>query len=272
MSLLWLRIAVLLYAIAALAVLPAALYNRPRWRFLAMPAALAGVFFHFVALVEMLVLAHHALPVDTHETLSLLGLLLSASFLGLAVRYRTVAFGIFLLPIAVLVSIVPAFRPGAEMISYPYLGSGWWLFLHVGLLLAAYAALLISLLASVLYLLQERGLKQKRLATRKAWLPPLETIDSIALNALLLGLPCMTAGLLIGSVVALQTAGPAFFADPKVLLSFLLWVAYVLMIFIRKHSGLRGRRAVYLSSFALFFVLAVWAANQLSVVHRFKAP
>ena len=272
MSLLWLRLAVLLYAIAALAVLPAALYNRPRWRYLAMPAALGGVFFHFVALVETLAAAHHALPVDTHETLSLLGLLFAAAFLGLTVRYKTVAFGIFLLPIAVLVTLVPAFRPGAEMISYPYLGSGFWLFLHVSLLLAAYAALLISLLASVLYLAQERGLKQKRVPPQRSWLPPLETIDSIALKALLWGLPCMTAGLLIGSIVALQTVGPAFFADPKVLLSFLLWLAYILMIFIRKHSGMRGRRAVYLSSFALFFVLAVWAANQLSVVHRFKTP
>lgn len=272
MSLLWLRVAVFLYAVAALAVLPAALYNRPRWRYLAMPAALGGAFFQFVSLVETMAAAHHALPVDTHESLSLLGLLLAAAFLGLAVRYKTVAFGIFLLPVAVLVLLAPAFRPGREMLSYPYLGSGWWLFLHVALLLAAYAALLVSLLASVLYLIQERGLKQKRMNSRKSWLPPLETIDAIALKALLWGLPCMTAGLLIGSVVALQTVGPVFFADPKVLLSFLLWLAYMLMIYIRKHSGLRGRRAVYLSSFALFFVLAVWAANQLSAVHRFKAP
>ena len=44
------------------------------------------------------------------------------------------------------------------------------------------------------------------------------------------------------------------------------------MIYIRQHSGLRGRRAVYLSSFAFFLVLAVWSANQLSAVHRFTAP
>ncbi len=274
MSLLWLRVAVLFYAVAAFAVLPAALYNRPRWRYLALPAALAGVFFHFVALTETLVAAHHALPVDTHETLSLLGLLLAAAFLGLAVRYKTVAFGIFLLPIAMLVTLTPAFRPGTERTAYPDLPMGW-LFLHVALLLAAYAALLVSLAASLLYLIQERGLKQKRIHSAggaRGWLPPLETIDGIALKSLLFGLPCMTAGLLIGSVVALQTVGPTFFADPKVLLSIAMWFAYTLMIFIRRHSGLRGRRAVYLSSFAFLFVLAVWAANQLSVVHRFKAP
>jgi len=271
MSLLWLRFAVLLYGIAALAVLPAALYNRPRWRHIAMPAALAGAFFHFVSITETLYAAHRALPVDTHETLSMLGLLLAAAFLLLASKYRTVTFGIFLLPIAVLLTIVPAFRPGHETLAYPFIRTTW-LLLHVALLLAAYAALFISLLASLFYLFQERRLKQKRPATPRSFLPPLETIDQIALKSLLFGLPCMTAGLLIGSVVALQTIGPAFFADPKVLLSLAMWIAYMLMIFIRQHSGLRGRRAVYLSSFVFLVVLAVWSANALSVVHRFKAP
>lgn len=274
MSLLWLRVAVLLYGIAALAVLPAALYNRQRWRHLAVPTALAGAFFHFVSITETFYAAHRALPVDTHETLSLLGLLLAVAFLLLAARYRTMAFGIFLLPVTVLLTLVPAFHAGRETVAYSFAGPVW-IFLHVTLLLAAYAALLISLLASVLYFVQERKLKSKHLPAHRAStlrLPPLETIDQIALKSLLFGLPCMTAGLLIGSVVALETVGPAFFADPKVLLSLAMWMAYMLMIFIRRHSGLRGRRAVYLSSFAFLFVLTVWAANQFSAVHRFKAP
>ena len=271
MALLWLRIAVLLYGIAALAVLPAALYNRPRWRHIAMPAALSAVFFHFVALAEMLNAAHHALPVDTHESLSMLGLLLGAAFLVLATVYRTVSFGVFLLPVAALLTLVPAFRPGAEVLDYPLLHTGW-LFLHVALLLAAYAALLISLIASVLYLIQERRLKQKRTSQARSWLPPLETTDQIALKSLLFGLPCMTAGLLIGSVIAQEQFGAKYFSDPKILLTFALWIAYVAMIFIRRASGLRGRRAVYLSSFIVMVVLFVWAANQFSAVHRFPTP
>jgi ABC-type uncharacterized transport system permease subunit len=271
MPLLWLRLAVLLYAVAALAVLPAALYNRPRWRHIAVPAALAGAFFHFVALVEVLVAAHHALPIDTHETLSMLGLLLSVAFLLLTARYKTTSFGIFLLPICVLFTLVPAFKPGHEILAYPSMRTGW-LLLHVVLLLAAYAALFLSLVASVLYLIQERRLKQKRAVPHRTWLPPLAVTDQIAVKALFFGLPCMTAGLLIGCVVALDTVGPTFFEDPKVLLSLAMWVAYTAMIFIRQHSGLRGRRAVYLSGFSFLFVLAVWAANTFSSVHRFKTP
>jgi len=270
MSLLWLKVAVLLYGIAALAVLPAALYDRPRWRHVAVPAATAGVLFHFVSLAEMLVAAHHRLPVETHELQSLFALLLALAFLVVDLRFRTVALGIFVLPVAFLLSVLAAFRPGQEELLPLRTG---WIFLHIALILAAYAALFVSLLASLLYLIQERRLKSKSVrAPSVLWLPPLETIDQIALKSLLLGLPCMTAGLLIGSWVAQQTIGAHYFLDPKILLAFAMWFAYCVMIFIRRHSGLRGRRAVYLSSFVFFVVLTVWAANQFSAVHRFTTP
>jgi ABC-type transport system involved in cytochrome c biogenesis permease subunit len=146
-----------------------------------------------------------------------------------------------------------------------------WVFLHIVLLLMAYAALLLSLLASLLYLIQERRLKSKTIATSRIKLPPLETIDQIALKTLLFGLPCMTAGLLIGSLLAQVDYGAAYFRDPKILLAFAMWIAYVGMIYVRRSNGLRGRRAVYLSSFVFFVVLTVWAANQFSSVHRFGA-
>jgi ABC-type uncharacterized transport system permease subunit len=278
MSLLWLRVAVFLYGIAALAVLPAALYERPRWRHIAIPATIAAVLFHFVSLAEMLNAAHHRLPVDTHETQTLLGLLLALAFLFVYWRYKTVSLGVFLLPVCFLLGLVPAFHPGQESTTFPmfpmshtsWMSHTGWIFLHVALLLAAYAALLLSLLASLLYLIQEQRLKQK--SPTLPWLPPLETIDQIALKALLFGFPCMTAGLLIGSLIAQATVGASYFRDPKILLAFAMWLVYIAMIHIRRIAGLRGRRAVYLSSFVFFLVLAVWAANQFSAVHRFTAP
>jgi len=281
MTLLWLRFAMLLYGVAALAVLPAALYERPRWRWVAVPAAIGGALFHFVSLAETLDAAHHRLPVETHEVQSLLALILVLAFLLVYARYRSVALGIFVLPVAFLLAALAAFRPGVESFSAPLHIGGWWIFLHVALLLAAYAALVVSLLASLLYLIQERRLKSK--SGRFGWLAafskplsaldtPLEMIDQIAQRALLFGLPCMTASLLIGSVIAQQYYGAAYFRDPKILLTFAMWLAYVAMIYVRRVSGLRGRRAVYLVSVVFFCVLFVWAANQFSAVHRFPTP
>ncbi len=273
MSLLWLRVAVLLYGIAALAVLPAALYDRPRWRHVAIPATIAAVLFHFVSLAEMLNAAHRSLPpvfeIATHETQTLLSLLLAVAFLLVYWKFQTVSLGVFILPICFLLGLIPAFHPGQETAAFPLLHSRW-ILLHIALLLAAYAALFISLMASFLYFIQERRLKQKH--PTLPWLPPLETTDQIALKSLLFGLPCMTAGLLIGSLLAQITVGASYFRDPKILLAFAMWIAYVAMIHIRRVAGLRGRRAVYLSSFAFLIVLSVWAANQLSAVHRFTAP
>ena len=271
MALLWLKIAVVLYGVATLAVLPTALYDRATLRRLAVPAAVCAVLLHFVALIETLNAAHHLLPVSVHETRSLFGLIFGITFLLVYWRYKTVSIGVFVLPIAFLLALLPAFGQGREELAAPVVHSGW-IFLHIALLLAAYAALAVSLIASVLYLLEERRLKSKSTGSGLRWLPPLETLDQIAAKSLVLGFPCMTVGLIIGSFLAEETIGASFFADPKVLLSFAMWGAYVAMIFIRRASGLRGRRAVYLSGFVMVVVLAVWAANQFSQVHRFPTP
>jgi ABC-type transport system involved in cytochrome c biogenesis permease subunit len=166
---------------------------------------------------------------------------------------------------------VPALGPDKYTFSSPVIRSGW-LFLHVSALLLAYAALIFSLIASFLYLLQERRLKNKDAPGFLNWLPPLDTMDQIAQTTLVLGFHGMTIGLLAGSLIAQESVGAAYFADPKVLLSFVMWGLYVVMLFVRRSTGLRGRRAVYLSSVVFLVMLSVWAANLLSTVHRFSAP
>ena len=268
MSLFWLRVAVFLYGVASLAVLPAALYDRPRWRHVALPATVAALFFHFVSLAEMLLAAHHRIPVDVGEVQALLGLLLAAGFLVTYWRYRSLSIGVAVLPVVFLLGLLPAFASGHATMQSPLLRSGW-IWLHIALLLAAYAALIVSMLASIFYLVQEKRLKSRSKAGLHSTLPALETTDQIALRSLLFGLPCMTAGLLIGSLIAQETYGSAYFRDPKVLLSFAMWIAYIAMIAIRKSAGLRGRRAVFLSTFVFFVMIFVWAANQFSSVHQY---
>lgn len=271
MFLLWLRVAAVLYAAASIAAFPAVLYGRPGWRRIALPLAAGAFFFHFVSLTEMLVAAHHWAPVGTREVQSLLSISICFAFLLIVAFYRTISFGIFALPLALLLALPTALGYDRGGTASPMAQSGW-LFLHISTMLAAYAALFFSLLASLLYLVQERRLKQKNRIGFLTWLPPLDTLDRIGSSMLLIGFPFMTAGLLAGSLIAQHRVGAAYFLDPKILLSFAMWLIYLLMIFVQRSSGLRGRRAVYLSSFAFLVVLSVWAANQFSLVHRFAAP
>jgi ABC-type uncharacterized transport system permease subunit len=271
MSLLWLRVAVVLYGLASVSALAAVLGHRPGWRRLCLPVAILAWLFHAISATEMLVLAHRWMQVGMHEVQSLLALLISTAFLLIAWRYRTLSFGIFALPLAFLLTVVPALGPDKYTFSSPEIRSGW-VFIHVTAVLAAYAALIFSLTASLLYLIQERRLKNKRSPGFLDWLPPLETMDQIAHITLVLGFCCMTIGLFAGSLIAQESFGAAYFADPKIWLSFLMWGFYVGMLFIRRSTGLRGRRAVYLSSLVFLAMLSVWAANVFSSVHRFSAP
>jgi ABC-type uncharacterized transport system permease subunit len=288
MYLVWLRVAAVLYAVASLTALPAVLYAFPRWRKVCLPAAGLAFLFHLVSAVEMLEVAHHWVPVSYGEIESILGLLIAGIFLAIGGIYGTVSFGVFALPASFLLVFVPALGTERYVFPSPGVKLGW-LVVHIAFLLAAYASLGFSMVASFLYLVQERRLKSRflvmvpsasqsrdvghpRALFRWDFLPPLDTLERIAHATLLFGFPCMTFGLLVGSLLAQESVGPAYFFDPKVLLSFAMWVLYVVLLYIRRSAGLRGRRAAYLSSGVFVVMLLVWAANQFSQVHRFPAP
>jgi ABC-type uncharacterized transport system permease subunit len=278
MVLLWLRVAAVLYAGASIAIFPAVLLNRERWKSTAVHLGGLAFFFHFVSVVEMFVLAHRWVPVGVREAESLLGLVVAGLFFLVWWLYRAMSLGIFALPITFFIVFVPAL--GMQKYVFPSYGVRMsWLVAHVVALMAAYAALGFSVVASGMYLVQERRIKSKprpgtgsRLASLE-WLPPLDTLERIAHATLLFGFPCMTVGLVIGSVLVQETdLGAAYFRDPKILASFIMWFSYVLLLLWRSRAGFRGRKAAYLSGAVFLVMLAVWAANQFSQVHRFGAP
>jgi len=235
-------------------------------------------FFHFVSAVEMLVQAHRWVPVGAREVESLLGFAIAGLYFLAWWFYDAISLGVFALPITFFMVFVPAL--GVQGYTFPNQGVRTsWLVAHIAALLCAYAALGFSLLASILYLALERRLKSKLKnlsdtgRTAADWLPPLDTLERIANAMLLFGFPCMTVGLILGAVLVQETSlGAAYFVDPKVLASFVMWGLYVLLIFLRWTAGLRGRRAAYFSGAVLIFMICVWAANIVSRVHRFGAP
>lgn len=275
MYLLWLRVAAILYAAACVTVFPAVLYGVVRWKKSCVHLGGMALFFHFVSVVEMLVQAHHLMPVTVREIESLLGLAVASLFFLVWWIYDAISLGIFALPATFFLVFVPAL--GADRYTFPSAGVRTsWLVAHIAALLIAYAALCFSLLASMLYLVQERRIKAKPRPGKSSWwapldwLPPLDTLERISHATLEFGFPCMTVGLVIGSVLAQETSlGAAYFSDPKVVASFISWGVYVFLLFVRRSAGLRGRKAAYLSGAVLVVMMAVWAANLFSRVHRF---
>jgi ABC-type uncharacterized transport system permease subunit len=277
MYLLWLRVAAILYAAACVAVFPAVLYNQVRWRKICVHAASLAFFFHFVSAVEMLIQGHRWVPVGMREFETLLGFAVAGLFFLVWWFYDAISLGIFALPATFFLVLIPMLGP--DRYYFPSEGvRKSWLLAHIAALILAYAALCFSVLASLLYLLQERRIKSKRRPGQDSWwapldwLPPLDTLERIALATLEFGFPCMTVGLVIGSILLQETQlGAAYFLDPNILAAFVVWAIYVVLLWVRRSSGLRGRRAAYLSSAFFVVMMAVWAANLVSRVHGFGA-
>jgi ABC-type uncharacterized transport system permease subunit len=272
MPLLWLKVAVAFYAFGLLYAIAAA--SRP-CNFLSkvvLPIVGLGMVFHFVSLTERAKLnGHFSLAImSIHESESLLAFMILAVFLLMYWKYRTLSPGIFIFPLVFLLTFASALAEQPLTFTNPVIRGGW-IAAHVALIFTGYAALFLSFGASILYLLQERSLKAKKLAGYLQKLPALEIIDDIGYKSLLLGFPFMTFGLILGAVIAQTEFGPMYFLDPKILLSLLMWAVYMVLLYTRWSSGWRGRRAAYLATFAFLVAVSAWAANYFSGVHRFIA-
>jgi ABC-type uncharacterized transport system permease subunit len=269
MPLLWLRAAAALYGVGVVYALVALARKREILSRPIMPLVFLGLIFHFVSVVEARFGVEAVSAISFYE--SLLAFLFMAFFAGMYARYRTTSPGIFVLPAVFLVTLSAALAQRPPQFASPLLRSGW-IFVHIALIFLGYAALFLSLAASLLYLIQERNLKQKNIGGFFGRLPALQTIDELGYRSLILGFPFMTVGLIAGLVLAQIEFGASFMADPKIVLSLLMWVAYVVMLYTRWSVGWRGRRAAYLSAVTVAVALTAWIANHFSSMHRFVNP
>jgi ABC-type uncharacterized transport system permease subunit len=268
MPIIWLRVALGFYAIGLLYSLLVLTRKNYALGKIAFPAMALGMVFQFVAFLESVLHAGQISLASLHNSESLLALLVMAGFVVVYVIYHTTSPGIVVFPLVFLLTFIAATGQKPFLVISPGVRGGW-LFAHIALIFAGYAALFLSFGASLIYLLQERNLKSKRAGGVLALLPALETIDEISYRALLLGFPFMTLGLVAGVVVAQASYGQLDYLDPKILLSLLMWSVYLIMLYTRWNAGWRGRRAAYLATGAFAAAVVAWAANFFSNIHRF---
>jgi ABC-type uncharacterized transport system permease subunit len=268
MPILWLRVALGFYAVGLLYALLALTRTSGLLNRIGFPAMSLGMVFHFVSLTESVLLSGQLTLTSVHNSESLLALLIMGAFMIVYLVYRTTSPGIVVFPLVFVLTFVAATGQQPFLLTSPGLRTGW-LFAHIALIFTGYAALFLSFGASLLYLVQEHSLKSKKPAGILLRLPALEVIDEIGYRSLLLGFPFMTLGLIAGTVVAQATFGRVNLLDPKILLSVLMWVVYMVMLYTRWNAGWRGRRAAYLATGAFVAAVVAWAANYFSAIHRF---
>src|SRR5580693_6540780 len=154
-----------------------ALIRRPNIPYpLARGAFLVGVILHGVAIVD-LGMAISRLPVENvFQILSLCAFLIAVLFLAVEWRYQFASTAVAHFPLVFVMTLIAAMERPVVVLTDVRVKQTW-LAVHIVLVLAGYAALLLTAVASILYLIQERRLKTKRAGRLLEALPPLATLD-----------------------------------------------------------------------------------------------
>ncbi len=188
--------------------------------------------------------------------------LLALSYIYLEVTTDERAMGVFILPIAVGLQMIPAFSPGIENAD-PVLDSPWF-WVHLLSMMFSYATFALAGMLGLTYMLQFKEIKKKHLGYFYARLPSLHVLDAMNSRAVVVGWLALTIGVVVGVVWTAQARALApgnsnlqamSLNDPKILIALLTWAVYAFEVFARSTMGWTGRRAAWLSAVGFVIVL-----------------
>ena len=177
---------------------------------------------------------------------------------------------VVLLPITILSIVLKLFYPGPADQLEPVLEGGW-IYIHIPLMILSVASLAISFLTAIMYLIQERQLKQKKPSFFLERLPSLEAADEISYRSLWLGFFLLTLGMVTGMIWSKYLRGTYWSWDSKEVWALLTWALYAILIHGRMLSAWRGRKAAYLAIVGFLLIVFTFAGVSLvfKVYHSF---
>lgn len=285
----WYDAAVVLYALA-IAVFVGYWFFRNR---VVLGAALlftvAGLISQCLSLGIRAYYSHHVPWNDLYGSLSMVSLWAVVLFLIFGVRFNLwFAAPLVLACTDALLAYAKGWNKGLAPLV-PSLQSPW-IFIHVPIVLASYAAFLIGFATSIVYLLKKWDEDRTAAvagrsvgaavaaAERPAWLGWLDTVpsasrlDVISYRVIAVGEILLTAGIILGGVWAHMAWGSYWQWDPKETAALASWLIYASYLHLHTRPSWRGVRAAwwsiagFISILFCYFGVNIW----ISGLHSYK--
>ncbi len=185
-------------------------------------------------------------------------------------RYKYRSVGAFVLPVAFLAMAfaqygAPLVRSAGLIIGSEALGNfsiptgiqallpalqSDWLLYHVVTCFLGYAGFAVGAAVSIMYLVRagkEDGAGAVKTGGVFSLFPPARLLDQINYQAIMIGFPLLTLGIVTGAVWANYAWGSYWSWDPKETWSLIVWLIYAAFLHARITRGWVGKRAAILS-------------------------
>jgi ABC-type transport system involved in cytochrome c biogenesis permease subunit len=188
-----------------------------------------------------------------------IGLLPQLRFLGAFASPVLLGIGVF--------ALMPALDPPHPAGAQPEF-SGALVSLHAATILLAYGAFGLGAVAAAMFLMQQHDLKFHKLRAVLSLFPPIQRLEIVAVRLVFAGFLLLTVGLGAGRHLP-RPSDSAYWSDPKVAWSILLWFVYLALLVLRRLRLISSRGlAVSLVAVFVFLLLTFWGTNLLSPLHH----
>ena len=223
-----------------------------------------GALLHAIGLI-VFTTQHAELPlVGLAPSLCTLAFLIALFLVATTINRESHAIGLIVVPlIAVLLAI--ALLLGIAPKGTPLAFRGVWFSVHVLLAFIGYAGLTTAFAAGLLYLLQFRELKGKRLGRVFRFFPALPTLDKLGRRGLAIGFPALTLALIIAWAWTVRFQRTLHATDPQVIWGVLTWLTFAVVFFTRGRDADAGRRGARGSVIGFVVVVTAYFVLRVSM-------
>lgn len=202
--------------------------------------------FGFNSLIFVMdVVARGGFPgIGLREGFALLAWALALLFILMEWGYGVSSLGAFVAPVIFFSAAAASiFHPG----SHEVVREQWnlWLNLHIILVFLGHAAFALAATLGVMYIVQEKHLKEKRFTTLFFRLGAVGELDTMLYRTIMIGFPLLTLGMLSGAVYSRIEHGVFWSFHPKEIWSFIAWAIYGVLLYGHRTYGWHGRKAAF---------------------------
>jgi len=237
-------------------------FCRKRQIFVRLALGMVGCGFvcHTLFLVLLSLKRFHFPIGNLPESLCFFAWCISLTFMVANLRYRINVLGAFVLPLVSLLTIVSQVIWEENHAIPPSLKSGW-VYFHSSIAFLAYAAFFLTFVSAILYLIQEKELKEKNFRFLYFRLPSLQVCAELLRRSLFVGFVGMSLTIVTGAFWAQQAWGRFWSWDPKETAALITWAIYLILVNYCLSSKWHGRRAAYISIIGFVSTLFTFCVN-----------
>jgi ABC-type transport system involved in cytochrome c biogenesis permease subunit len=198
----------------------------------------------------------------SRDFLSLCAWSVCAVYLALQFKTKTRVLGAFVSPFILLFMIAAAGEASSKSLL-PQNLQNWLTAVHLFFVIMGEALFIIASCAGIMFVIQDRMLKHKKLSKMSRLLPSLNDLDRINHICLLWGFPVLSVGIIAGAVFAELNWKSGWLTDPKVIWTFAGWIIYGFLLHQRLAIGWKGYRMAVISGAAFILLLLSYGSVRL---------